>query len=64
MGKRARRTKARPCKGEKQYPTQAAAEAARRTYIIHVGSLSDGMRAYSCEHCGKWHVGRGDARHR
>jgi hypothetical protein len=49
-------TKTRSCTGKRRYPTEEAAQKAVRRFVQH-GASPGSIRAYSCRHCGGYHVG-------
>lgn len=46
------------CKGKRDFPTRAEAEATI-AFMRKGKRLKPGANAYRCEHCYKWHIGRG-----
>jgi hypothetical protein len=56
--KRVKRTRAAACEGKTQYPSRAAAEKTRENYITKQGTDPNGVRAYRCQFCKHFHVGR------
>jgi hypothetical protein len=56
--KQVKRPRIAVCGEKTQYPTRAAAEQMRRSYIASQGTNPDAVKVYFCKFCKHFHVGR------
>lgn len=54
-------TKQRRCAGKRNHPDGAAARA-HIASLEQRGTAKGAMTAYTCQHCGSWHVGHAPGR--